>query len=101
MAFKVTTIYKRPSLDTPWQMAWFFGKSAQEYLDLQEGYQMESRRVIRGGDTLTLTVENTWDNEEQFHNYINELAFINHMIRVEEYHLTCGITTEPRVFQSL
>jgi hypothetical protein len=99
MAFKVTTVYTRPNLGVPWHIQWFFGKYSQQYIDCQQIYMMELRRVIKGVEGLTLTIENTWDSEEQFNVYSNNLGVVNHMARVEEYHQSCGITTEPRKFE--
>lgn len=101
MAFKVTTIYKRPSLDIPWHIQWFFGKYSQQYIDCQVHYMMDLRRVVKDGDTLTLTIENTWDSEEQFTEYTNNEGVVNHMNKVDEYHQSCGITTEPRIYQEI
>lgn len=101
MAFKVTTVYRRPSLDIPWHIQWFLGKNSPQYVQCQEKYMMNSRRVVKGTDTLELTIENTWDSEEQFKEYTTDLGVVNHMLRVDEYHQSCGITTEPRVFEEL
>ncbi len=99
MAFKVTTIYHRPSLDTPWHIEYFFGSNSPQYVQCQVDYDMNSRRVVSGADTLTLTIKNTWDSEEQFSSYTNNLGVVKHMARVEEYHLSCGITVEPRIIE--
>jgi hypothetical protein len=101
MAFKVTTIYHRPSLETMWHIEYLFGSNSPQYVQSQVDYDMNSRRVVSGANTLTLTITNTWDSEEQFTNYTNDLRVIKHMVRVEEYHESCGITVEPRVYQEL
>ena len=101
MAFKVTTVYKRPSLDIPWHTQWFFGKCTQEFLDCQSRFNMEQRRTVKGDDTLTLTIENTWDSEEHCSEYTNHPAVVYHAARVDEYHESCGITKEPRVYEEL
>jgi len=101
MAFKVTTVYKRPSLDTPWHIEWFYGQNSPQYVECQAKYNMNSRRVVRGADTLELTIENMWDSEDQFQEYNTDLAVVNHMLRVAEYHTSAGITSEPRIHEEL
>lgn len=101
MAFKVTTVYRRPDLGTPWHIQWFFGKFSQQYIDCQLFYMMDLRRVVKGGEGLTLTIENIWDNEEQYNDYNNNLGVVNHMARVDEYHQSCGIVIESKTTQEV
>lgn len=101
MAYKVTTIYRRPSLDIPWHIERFYGDNSEQYIAVQALYNMNSRRVLKGSNTLVLTIENLWDSKDQFYEYNNNLGVIYHMERVAQYHEEVGIISEPRIYEEI
>jgi hypothetical protein len=98
MPFRVISVFKRPNTEIKFHTEEFIGKTAESWKELQVKYNMAARRSISIMDPYTLKIENVWDSEDQYNDYLARPAVVAHQARIDAYHEEVGMIVEPKIF---
>jgi hypothetical protein len=109
MAYKVSKTYTRPAIvGHPWHLGTHnpadlstliphTDMDSERWARIQSRHPNQSRRMIFSDDKLTMTIENTWETEQDWIDYRDDSEVQEHFKWVSDHCAMYEITINDRV----